>query len=79
MGEINGRPYFIDEAGAPRWADGSKRRVPALAWELHAKASKRVKILGQEGDQLIGKSIQPVDEDPILKYPHKAIRQGDFK
>lgn len=79
MGEINGREYFIDEQGYPCWADGAKKRVPPIAWELHVKASRQVKILGQEGDQLIGKSTQPMDAEPILKNPHKAIRQGDFK
>jgi hypothetical protein len=54
---INGRPYYLDENGRPRWEDND-RLVPPLTWELHVNRGREVEVKGREEPHVVGKSLE---------------------
>lgn len=75
--DINGREYFLDEAGRPRWEDND-RLVPPITWELHANQGRRAAIKGR-ADQVVGRSVRPVDEPDEPKHPGTQVDSGSFR
>ncbi len=78
MSEINGREYYLDELGRPRWLDND-RLVPPIAWELHVNQGRKVKT-SRGGTYEVGKSIQrPPNKSGDDEDDSKKITQRSWK
>lgn len=76
MNEINGREYFIDENGRPRWLDND-RLVPPIAWELHQNQGRPVRMRDKT-TQVVGKSLQRLDAPKVVDIT-KQVQGGSWK